>query len=79
LLEPFGGNLLRVESDRLVYRVNASPEQLRAQLALARLQEVAEDEAPLDARQPMDEGGVVGEPDNAPASPESGTVMRYRW
>ncbi len=44
LLEPFGARLQRVESDRLVYRLSASPEQLRAQLALARLQEVAPDE-----------------------------------
>lgn len=44
LLEPFGARLQRVESNRLVYRLSASPEQLRAQLALARLQEVAPDE-----------------------------------
>ncbi|BAP80377.1 hypothetical protein MT1_3202 [Pseudomonas sp. MT-1] len=44
LLEPFGARLQRVESDRLVYSLSASPEQLRAQLALARLQEVAPDE-----------------------------------
>lgn len=40
LLEPFAAQLQRVESDRLVYRLRASQEQLRAQLALARLQEV---------------------------------------
>lgn len=39
LLEPFGARLLLVEGDRLEYQVNASPEQLRAQLALAGLQE----------------------------------------
>ncbi|MCQ4248876.1 DUF2066 domain-containing protein [Pseudomonas stutzeri] len=44
LLEPFNARLQRVDSDRLVYRLNASPEQLRAQLALARLQEVPADE-----------------------------------
>jgi uncharacterized protein len=44
LLEPFGAQLQRVESDRLVYRLRASPDQLRAQLALARLQEVPADE-----------------------------------
>lgn len=49
LLEPFGARLQRVESDRLVYRLNASPEQLRAQLALARLQEVAADEIDMQA------------------------------
>ena len=76
LLEPFGGSLLRVESDRLVYRVNASPEQLRAQLSLARLQEVPEDEPPLDASQPMvDPGDGAG----ASAAPKGGTVLRFRW
>jgi hypothetical protein len=76
LLEPFGGSLLRVESDRLVYRVNASPEQLRAQLSLARLHEVPEDELPLDASQPMVEPGDEAA---APAAPQGGTVLRFRW
>lgn len=53
LLEPFAARLERVESDRLVYRLNASPEQLRSQLALARLQEVPADEI---AAQPVDSG-----------------------
>lgn len=48
LLEPFGAQLQRVESDRLVYRLRASQEQLKAQLALARLQEVPADE--MDAQ-----------------------------
>ncbi|MGH8354429.1 MAG: DUF2066 domain-containing protein, partial [Pseudomonas sp.] len=39
LLEPFGARLQKVLGDRLIYRLNASAEQLRAQLALARLQE----------------------------------------
>ena len=53
LLEPFGGQLYSVEGDRIVYRVNGSAEQLKAQLALAQLQEVA---APPAA--PVAEGGV---------------------
>lgn len=55
LLEPFNARLQRVDSDRLVYRLNASPEQLRAQLALARLQEVpadAVDERPTETEVP---------------------------
>lgn len=61
LLEPFGARLQRVESDRLVYRLNASPEQLRAQLALARLQEVPADEIdaqPLDNQAPTERVGT---------------------
>jgi hypothetical protein len=41
LLEPFSARLQRVEGTRLTYQVNANPDQLRAQLALAHLQEVA--------------------------------------
>ncbi|WP_217476880.1 DUF2066 domain-containing protein [Stutzerimonas stutzeri] len=55
LLEPFDAHLQRVDRDRLVYRLNASPEQLRAQLALARLQEVPADEVdeqPVEAQTP---------------------------
>jgi len=81
LLEPFAGTLLRVESDRLVYRVKASPEQLRAQLSLARLQEVSGDQSPLDAQQPMNqEQGDTSEPVGAPTMPaDSGPVLRFRW
>ena len=40
LLEPFGGQLKRVDADRVVYQVNGSAEQLRSQLNLAHLQEL---------------------------------------
>lgn len=39
LLEPFAARLQWAKGDRLAFRLNASPEQLRAQLALGRLQE----------------------------------------
>lgn len=94
LLEPFGARLQRVESDRLVYRLNASPEQLRSQLALARLQEVSADEIqapPANTGMPADD--VDGQPIDAevpleePARPaaeqsqpvEEGEVLRFRW
>lgn len=48
LLTPLAGRLIRVESDRLVYRLSASPEQLRAQLALARMHEVPAEEMPVE-------------------------------
>ncbi|HAW22477.1 MAG: DUF2066 domain-containing protein [Gammaproteobacteria bacterium] len=59
LLEPFGARLQQVASDRLVYRLNASPEQLRAQLALARLQEVAADEIDPQSMETADANGEV--------------------
>ena len=59
LLEPFGARLQQIASDRLVYRLNASPEQLRAQLALARLQEVAADEIDPQSMETADANGEV--------------------
>ena len=76
LLEPFGAQLHRVEGDRLIYRVNASAEQLRAQLALARLQEVPVEAVPIDAGQPPS-----GQPNAEPAPqvlPRT-EVLRFRW
>lgn len=50
LLDPFEARLQMVEGERLVYQVNAAAEPLRAQLTLARLQEMsAEDVAAADA------------------------------
>ncbi|MCQ4232822.1 DUF2066 domain-containing protein [Pseudomonas stutzeri] len=74
LLQPLGGTLLSVERDRLVYRVTASPEQLRAQLELAHLQEVPAEPAPLDA------SAAPVAPEQLPAAqPAPDTVLRYRW
>ena len=50
-LEPFGARLVQVEGDLLRYQINASGEQLRAQLALSGLQESAPEAAPVDAGQ----------------------------
>ena len=69
LLEPFAARLLRASGDLLVWQVNASAEQLRAQLALAGLQEVPADAAPLDAG-----GNPQATSAAAPAS-----LMRFRW
>lgn len=74
LLQPLGGTLLSVERDRLVYRVTASPEQLRAQLELAHLQEVPAEPAPLDGN-----AAPVAPDQPQAAQPEPDTVLRYRW
>ncbi|HCS43781.1 MAG TPA: DUF2066 domain-containing protein, partial [Pseudomonas sp.] len=60
LLEPFGARLQSVDGDRILYRVNGSAEQLKAQLSLARLQEVPADEAPASATpvQPAADGSA---------------------
>jgi uncharacterized protein len=63
LLEPFGGQPLLVDGSRIVYRVNGSAEQLRSQLSLAKLQEVAPGEAPA----------VTG------SAPEPQAQLRFHW
>ena len=69
LLEPFAARLVRIKGDQMVWQVNASAEQLRAQLGLAGLQEVPADAAPLDAS---------SDPQAAPA-PAPANLMRFRW
>ena len=67
MLEPFAAQLQRVEGDRLIYQVEASVEQLRAQLALARLQEMPAQAAAIDASQSA-----------AQLLPRR-DVLRFRW
>lgn len=70
LLEPFAAQLVKVDGSRLTYRVSGSAEQLRAQLALARLQEgpaVGAEAAPAA-------------PDQAPVSATpTGDTLRFHW
>lgn len=95
LLEPFAARLQRIEGDRLFYRLNASPEQLRAQLQLARLQEIPPEElqappaesgatAGADDTAPIDAEAAPEAPASAPVVPvaepyEQGDVLHYRW
>ena len=75
LLEPFGVRLQSVDGDRIVYRVNGSADQLRAQLSLAKLQELpAEAPAPVPAPQPA----VVGAAPVAAPAPAASS-LRFRW
>ena len=77
LLEPFGVRLQSVDGDRIVYRVNGSADQMRAQLSLAKLQELpAEAPAPVAAPQPVAGGATpVAVPAPTPAAPS----LRFRW
>lgn len=77
LLEPFGVRLQSVQGDRIVYRVNGSVDQLRAQLSLAKLQELpAETPAPVAPAQPAADGTpAVAAPTPAAAAPS----LRFRW
>lgn len=77
LLEPFRGRLQSVDGDRILYRVNGSAEQLRAQLSLSKLQEVPAGEAPAPVApvQPVD---GTQTPVVAPA-PALTPQLRFRW
>ena len=71
LLEPFGAQIQSIDGDRVIYRVNGSAEQLRAQLSLAKLQEIPAGEA---------QAPVQGAEGAAPAvaAPQA-AQLRFRW
>ncbi|KJH75694.1 DUF2066 domain-containing protein [Pseudomonas gregormendelii] len=77
LLEPFGMRLQSVNGDRILYRVRGSAEQLKAQLSLAKLQELPAGEAPAPVPpvQPAADGAA---PAVAPA-PAPVPQLRFRW
>ena len=52
LLAPMNGQLVQVEGDRLLYRLEASPQQLHTQLSMAHLQEAPAPAALPAAGQP---------------------------
>ncbi|MDD2051345.1 DUF2066 domain-containing protein [Pseudomonas putida] len=75
LLEPFGARLQEVDGERVLYRVNGSAEQLRAQLGLARLQEVPPGEGLAPAPAPAPQAATAEPvPAVAPAA-----ELRFRW
>jgi hypothetical protein len=82
LLEPFGGRLKSVDADRVVFDVSGSPDQLRSQLSLAKLQEVPAGEvasAPVDAGQVPAPGVAPGTaPAPVPQQPAAQT-LHFRW
>ncbi|MHC8315411.1 DUF2066 domain-containing protein [Pseudomonas sp. LB3P31] len=77
LLEPFGMRLQSVNGDRILYRVRGSAEQLKAQLSLAKLQELPAGEAPAPVPpvQPAADGAA---PAIAP-TPAPVPQLRFRW
>jgi hypothetical protein len=72
VLDGLGGRLQSVAGDTASYRVTASPDQVRAQLGLARLQEVDPATLPPPAVPPAPAPGVAP----APAAPEP---LRFHW
>lgn len=75
ILEPYGSRLKGVEGDKLTYQVTGSADQLRAQLGLAKLQELpAEIPAAPVAPVPAATPGAPPVP-----APQPFTGLRFRW
>ncbi|WP_160106442.1 DUF2066 domain-containing protein [Pseudomonas izuensis] len=77
LLEPFGGRPQSVDGDRILYRVNGSTDQLRAQLSLAKLQEVAAAPAPVPVA-PVAPAAGGSAPAAAPVAAPT-PQLHFRW
>lgn len=74
VLEPYGARLKQVEGDTLTYQVTGNSDQLRAQLGLAKLQELPA-EAPA-AQPPVD---PVNPGATQAAAPKPFNGLRFRW
>lgn len=72
LLESYGARVRTVDGDKVVYRVTGSAEQLRAQLGLAKLQEVPYQPPVV----PVDAQAVPGAP--TPAA-QPAPDLNFRW
>jgi len=81
VLEPYGPRLQLAEGGTLTYAVTGNREQLRAQLGLAKLQEVPVEQVPPAPVTPAPAAGAApGQPATpapAPAKPFDG--LRFRW
>ncbi len=78
VLEPYGPRLQLAEGSTLTYGVTANRDQLRAQLGLAKLQEVPVEQAPaLPPAPAVDAAAGQGAPAQPAPKPFDG--LRYRW
>ncbi|WP_263263917.1 DUF2066 domain-containing protein [Pseudomonas sp. RIT-PI-S] len=75
-LDSLGARLQSVSGDKALYRVTASPEQIRAQMSLARLQEVDPASLPQPSAAPASAPIPAGGVPTAPATPEP---LRFHW
>ena len=74
VLEPYGARLNKAVGDTLTYQLTGSGDQIRAQLGLARLQEMPA-EAPVaqPAVDPANSGATLS------VAPEPFNGLRFRW
>lgn len=77
VLEPYGPRLQMAEGTTLTYGVTADREQLRAQLGLAKLQEVPVEQAPAVSATPAPV--TAGQTAPAQPAPKPFDGLRYRW
>ncbi|MCX2889611.1 MULTISPECIES: DUF2066 domain-containing protein [unclassified Pseudomonas] len=78
VLEPYGPRLQLAEGTTLTYGVTGNREQLRAQLGLAKLQEVPVEQAPVAPATPP---AAAGQEPTAPQQPVPKPFdgLRFRW
>jgi len=80
VLEPYGPRLQMAEGTTLTYGVTGNREQLRAQLGLAKLQELPADQAPAVPVTPAPAASTAGEqPAPAARAPTPFDGLRFRW
>ena len=80
VLEPYGPRLQLADGNTLTYDVTADREQLRAQLGLAKLQEVPAEQAPALAAPPATgTPPAPGQPAAAQPAAKPFDGLRFRW
>lgn len=82
VLEPYGPRLQMADGKTLTYGVTANAEQLRAQLGLAKLQEVPAEQAPpvpSPATSAPATEATAGQPATAAVAPKPFDGLRFRW
>ena len=80
VLEPYGPRLQLADGGTLTYAVSGNREQLRAQLGLAKLQEVPAEQAPPAVAPTPSPGAAPGQPVTpAPVSAKPFDGLRFRW
>ncbi|MFJ4458431.1 DUF2066 domain-containing protein [Pseudomonas sp. NPDC089392] len=80
VLEPYGPRLQMAEGSTLTYGVTANREQLRAQLGLAKLQEVPLEQAPALPATPAPAANAgADQPAPAQPAPKPFDGLRFRW
>ncbi|WP_025754887.1 MULTISPECIES: DUF2066 domain-containing protein [unclassified Pseudomonas] len=77
VLEPYGPRLQMAEGTTLTYGVTGNREQLRAQLGLAKLQELPAEQVPVAPATPAPAAGE--QPAQAQPAPKPFDGLRFRW